>query len=90
MEVPGKMQRVLVVGNGHARKDYGLPNHLKGPLLSLGILEVELEKKTPADYRPERFDFIWFTPRVDDVDACEKYRVLFEKIRRSQKKRQKK
>ena len=81
LEAAGTRPAVLVAGNGHVRKDYGAPNDLAVPAASVGLIEVEGDKLTAADYHPERFDWVWFTPRVDDVDPCEKFRTQLERIR---------
>ena len=62
---------VLITGNGHARKDRGVPLHLPGAeLVSIGFLEVTGEKHSPQDYSVGRFDYAWFTPRQQRVDPC--------------------
>ena len=38
-------------------------------------LEREAARSGPG------FDLIWFTPRVDDEDPCEKFRDQLEKLR---------
>jgi uncharacterized iron-regulated protein len=75
-------QAVVIAGNGHVRKDYGMPNYLSGSSLSIGILEVSPDRLKPSDYDPEIYDFIWFTPRLDDLDACSKFRRVLEEMRR--------
>ncbi len=80
----GRDGAVLIAGNGHARFDHGGPLYLarRAPgqrILSLGLLEVSEELREPeayaARFNAERlpFDFVWFTPRVDDQDPCEKF-----------------
>ena len=71
---------VLVTGDGHARSDRGVPVTLRaaGPaaVLSVAWLEVARGHSLPEDYldRAEPgaapYDFVWFTPRVDEVDPC--------------------
>lgn len=75
-------QAVVIAGNGHVRKDYGMPNYLSGSSLSIGILEVDPDRLKPSDYDSEIYDFIWFTPRLDDLDACSKFRRVLEEMRR--------
>ena len=80
----GRDGAVLIAGNGHVRIDHGGPLYLarRAPgerVLSLGLLEVLEDAREPADYAAhfgvERlpFDFVWFTPRVDNQDPCEKF-----------------
>lgn len=83
---------VLIVGAGHAGGDYGVPRYLAAlgvrsdAVASLAFVEVEAGLTAPAAYPRLRtgdgsgeFDFIWFTPRVDDVDPCEKFASAFRK-----------
>ena len=72
----------MIAGNGHVRRDYGLPNHLDLETVSIGLIEVRSELMTPQDYAPERYDYVWFTPQLDDVDPCEKYREALENMKR--------
>ncbi len=81
---------VLVAGAGHARRNRGVPVylHLVQPdahILSLGLIEVEADVDTPIEYvdmtEPSAFDYLWFTPRVDDLDPCEKFRDRLEQLR---------
>ena len=45
----GFKQGVLVAGNGHIRKDYGVPMFLKGTV-SIAFLEVQENKTELSDY----------------------------------------
>jgi len=71
-----KANTVLVTGNGHARRDRGVPLHLpRANLLSIGYIEVEPGKRAPQDYltgflSPASFDYVWFTPRAERADPC--------------------
>ncbi len=74
---------ILITGNGHARTDRGVPFQLlrlapAATIVSLGILEVAADRATPADYAADfddalPYDFLLFTPRLDDEDPCEKF-----------------
>jgi uncharacterized iron-regulated protein len=83
---------VLVAGAGHVRNDYGIPVYLtaKAPdrqVVSIAFVEVDALKPKPDIYDlPDGagrapFDYLWFTPRVDDEDACEKFKSQFEKFK---------
>lgn len=62
---------VLITGNGHARRDLGVPLYLpRAELVSIAILEVEAGKAAPQDYGAGRFDYLWFTPRQPRRDPC--------------------
>ena len=66
---------VVMTGNGHARKDWGLPLILAevAPDLtvrSIGQIEIDGEDD-PAE---APFDYAWITERHDRTDPCEKLR----------------
>jgi len=72
---------VLIAGAGHVRRDYGIPTYLAsrqpgGSVLSVAFLEVSQELRAPTAYAARfdqqalPFDYVWFTPRVDDQDPC--------------------
>ncbi|MEE2787751.1 MAG: ChaN family lipoprotein [Myxococcota bacterium] len=81
MAPPGPKQRVLIAGNGHVRRDYGVPNHTDRSVISIGIMEVKPAQISPKDYGPHRYDYVWFTPRLDNLSPCEKYKKILEKMR---------
>ena len=69
---------VLIAGSGHVREDRAVPWQLRvrggGEAFTLALVEVAAGREHPADYAafdPARFDFVWFTPRVDEKDPCE-------------------
>ena len=77
---------VLIAGAGHARNDRGVPLaiHAQEPtarVASVAFLEVEHGTTTPNAYAARfgtkalPFDFVWFTPRIDDDDPCEKFKA---------------
>ena len=69
---------VLIAGNGHVRSDRGVPAHLhrRAPLLrvlAVSFVEVQKEAKEPAEFlglEGLAADFLWFTPRLDELDPC--------------------
>jgi uncharacterized iron-regulated protein len=71
---------VLIAGDGHARSDRGVPVTLRAArsaaVLSVGWLEVARGHLAPEDYLDRAdtgtapYDFVWFTPRVDEQDPC--------------------
>jgi len=62
---------VLIAGNGHARPDRGVPLYLgDGDVLSIAFTEVQPGKRSPRDYDPESYDYLWFTPRASREDPC--------------------
>lgn len=89
----GRDGAVLIAGAGHGRRDRGVPAHLARhapgtSVASVALLEVEAAATAPAEYaaRWDRgslpFDYVWFTPRIDDVDPCEKFKKSLERLRK--------
>jgi uncharacterized iron-regulated protein len=75
---------LLIAGGGHVRKDRGIPVYLaaRAPgatVASLAFLEVSEGEDRPEAYaarfrrRALPLDYAWFTPRLDDLDPCEKF-----------------
>ena len=77
---------VLIAGNGHVRRDRGVPFHLAG-CVSVGIVEVQPSRRAAADYARgvaglgPAFDYLWYTTRVDNVDPCERFREQLQRMR---------
>jgi uncharacterized iron-regulated protein len=72
---------VLIAGAGHVRTDRGIPAYLAASapdatVSSLALLEVDAGATMPESYAPRfrrdtlPFDYVWFTPRLDDLDPC--------------------
>ena len=85
---------VLVAGAGHVRSDYGIPVYLtaKAPgrqVVSIAFVEVDELEPEPNKYLlagaagRAPFDYLWFTPRLDNEDACEKFKAQFEKFKKA-------
>ena len=83
---------VLIAGAGHVRADRGVPAYLRraSPTATVGtvaFVEVERGATTPESYTRATggdtppFNYIWFTPRVDDKDPCETFRRSLERMR---------
>lgn len=86
---------VLIAGAGHARRDYGVPIYLAGKapdasVVSLAFLEVSRDKLDPPAYAARfrrqtlPFDYVWFTPRVDDQDPCTTFKEQLKKLRKQE------
>jgi uncharacterized iron-regulated protein len=86
---------ILVAGAGHVRNDYGIPVYLrqKAPdkrVISIAFVEVDKHKTEPQSYAllyPNGqlpFDYVWFTPRLNDEDPCEKFKSQFERMKKAQ------
>lgn len=72
---------VLIAGNGHVRRDRGVPSYLErldpgGAVASIGLIEVESAWETPPDLA-SRFDYVLLTPRAkaEDHDYCAEMRA---------------
>src|SRR4051812_35178072 len=67
---------LLITGNGHARRDRGVPLYLPGAdIVSIGFMEIDAEKSSPREYlagffSPASFDYVWFTARATREDPC--------------------
>lgn len=72
---------VLIAGNGHVRRDLGVPAYLPrdASVLAVGFLETRPEAPQPQDYGrgiagQPAFDFLWFTAPHPRPDPCEALR----------------
>lgn len=92
LAAPGNEGAVLIAGAGHVRSDRAVPLYLarRAPgrsVLALGFAEVPADDASTEDLervaaqRRPGLDLIWFTPRVDDEDPCERFRDQLEKLR---------
>ena len=74
--------------------DHGIPSYLAAKavgetVISLACVEVgEGESEPPAYARRFNhdtlpFDYVWFTPRLDDQDPCEKFKTELEQLRKA-------
>jgi uncharacterized iron-regulated protein len=67
---------VLITGNGHARRDRGVPLYLDdGDVLSIAFLEVQPGRDAPRAYLDGfagvgSYDHVWFTARAPRKDPC--------------------
>jgi len=85
---------ILIAGAGHARSDRAVPFHLRRmapgrTIVSLAFLEVSAGEDAAAAYAMPfggetlPFDYVWFTPRVDTRDACERFEEQLQKMQKS-------
>ena len=64
---------VLLAGNGHVRRDRGVPYYLAdgGGTVSIGMVEVRPGAAAPRDYAGQaKYDFVFFTGRAPREDPC--------------------
>ncbi|HEX6981077.1 MAG TPA: ChaN family lipoprotein [Alphaproteobacteria bacterium] len=77
---------VLIAGIGHVRRDRGVPWQLERmapgrAVAVVAFIEVDRARRNVDDYDVAgRFDYVWFTPRLDDEDPCLRF---FERLRRT-------
>jgi uncharacterized iron-regulated protein len=92
----GQQPVVLIAGHGHVRKDRGVPSYLEAwepgaRIAAVAFLEVEDDRTDPASYaeltgaQSLPFDYVWFTPRVDDEDPCVRFEKQLEQIGKQSK-----
>jgi uncharacterized iron-regulated protein len=80
---------VLIAGNGHVRRGIDVPLYLahsapSASVASVGLLEVSPDHASfdaaLASEGTAPFDYVWFTPRVDLDDPCERFREQLRKM----------
>ncbi len=86
---------ILIAGNGHTRRDRGVPWYLEkrgvpaGEIVSLAIVEVSEGETNPESYSERASagtltaDFVVFTPRHDRPDPCEEMRKHMQQIKKN-------
>lgn len=88
----GRDMAILIAGNGHVRRDHGVPWHLgrlaeDGVTVAVGMVEVQSGATEPESYAASfgvdrlPFDIVWFTARVDDDDPCARHADQFRRAR---------
>ena len=91
----GEDGAVLIAGNGHVRKDRGVPFVLDYTLsgtsmsVSVGLVELSPELASFEDYQlavngTQLYDFVIFTPQYDNSDHCAALRQRFEQTKKKQ------
>jgi uncharacterized iron-regulated protein len=87
---------VLIAGVGHVRRDHGVPSYLSSQVpgadvISVAFLEVSQQVLEPGAYATQfrhqtlPFDYVWFTPRVDDQDPCTTFQEQLRKLQKQKK-----
>ncbi len=71
---------VLVAGNGHVRKDYGVPQVLAAVAPSLKVTSVGFYERTAASAEmlpalAGKYDYVWFTDAIERPDPCENFKL---------------
>ena len=82
-------QTVLIAGNGHARKDRGVPLYLRAvapekQVVTLSFIEADDAKTQKRKISENRAasDYIWFTEALDTDDPCVVFKKRLEKMRK--------
>ncbi|SNY92473.1 Uncharacterized iron-regulated protein [Cohaesibacter sp. ES.047] len=78
---------VLIAGNGHVRRDRGVPMFLddQTDTIVIGSIEVIRDKTNPQSYAafdPALYDYVWFTARVDEIDPCVRFKEQLEQMKK--------
>ncbi|MEO0314016.1 MAG: hypothetical protein RI928_472 [Pseudomonadota bacterium] len=71
---------VLVAGNGHVRRDYGVPQVLAAldpslKISSVGFYENGTDRAELIKSLAGRYDFVWLTDRAQRSDPCEDFKI---------------
>jgi len=61
---------LLIAGNGHARRDVGVPRHLARLAPGLKIMSVGLLEGDAASFDPAPFDLLWRSAPLAREDPC--------------------
>jgi uncharacterized iron-regulated protein len=66
---------ILLAGNGHVRKDYGVPQiletlHPKQSKISIGFIEEGQRDQQIWQQLGKRYDYVWITPTIERKDPC--------------------
>ncbi len=71
---------VLVAGNGHVRRDYGVPQVIEAmaPLLKIsavGFYERGGDRQELIKSLASRYDYVWLTEAAGRSDPCENFKI---------------
>jgi uncharacterized iron-regulated protein len=64
---------ILLAGNGHVRKDYGIPTLLNPQhqkLVSIGFLQIDTLPADAMQAYQQQYDYVWLTGSTDREDPC--------------------
>lgn len=69
---------VLVAGNGHVRKDYGVPQVIAATVpqlrqISVGFIERSTDSQELIQSLGAQYDVVWLTDRTERKDPCENF-----------------
>ena len=71
---------LLVAGNGHVRKDYGVPQILAtmmpaSSVISVGFVEGPVAAAEQMPAFADKYDFVWFTDAAERTDPCDGFKL---------------
>ena len=71
---------VLVAGNGHVRKDYGVPQVItalapSANIAAVGFYEEGTDRQELVQSLAGRYDYVWLTERAERSDPCENFKI---------------
>lgn len=64
---------ILLAGNGHVRKDYGIPTLLppsQPTVVSIGFLQLDTLTSEAIQAYQAQYDYVWLTGAVEAEDTC--------------------
>jgi uncharacterized iron-regulated protein len=75
-----RVPSLLVAGNGHVRKDYGVPQVLSATMPTLrvtaiGFVEADGTREELVQSLKTRYDIIWLSERAERSDPCENFKL---------------
>ncbi|MEH6402002.1 MAG: ChaN family lipoprotein [Sneathiella sp.] len=82
LKVKGDGKAFLIAGNGHIRKDRGVPYYLKQRLINQQVLAVGIIEETALNSEQDQFSLyntIWTTEATPEKDYCAGLRKKFGK-----------
>lgn len=83
----GGGKAILIAGAGHVRTDRAVPWHLRARQAQASIVSIAFREVVAGETDPTKtdwpYDLVWFTPRVDDVDPCVRFRERMQPGARS-------
>ncbi len=71
---------LLVAGNGHVRRDYGVPQVLRAlapdlKIVSIGFYEHGADRQELVKSLAGRYDYVWLTEQAERSDPCEGFQL---------------
>ncbi|MBM3365117.1 MAG: ChaN family lipoprotein [Betaproteobacteria bacterium] len=71
---------VLVAGNGHVRKDYGVPQVLGAiapalKITAVGFYEADSPREELVKSLAGRYDIVWLSKPAERADPCENFKI---------------